>query len=173
MGRIRFICTSCILVGGLIVSAFPCVAQDTVMHAKFGYDGIADCEKPSVRDFPIRVEGVGTLTADRHASLDVTGMAMGIPVKREHYAGTLGSKSVDAEYGSASLHVAGRSHLQAIRTYPNNSIIADLYVTGKTCILKITHRLNPGKRQYTFSNPLGGLAYCARPRTVRTTCEPI
>jgi hypothetical protein len=73
MGRTKFICTSCIVIGGLIVSSIPSVAQDTVIHAKFGYDGIADCEKPSVRDSPIRVEGVGTLTADRHASLDVTG----------------------------------------------------------------------------------------------------
>ncbi|SHK88232.1 hypothetical protein SAMN05444159_4437 [Bradyrhizobium lablabi] len=174
MGRTKLTCTSCIvLVVGLMVSPISCFAQNAIMHAKFGYDGIADCEKPLVRDFAVRVEGVGTLNADRRASLDVTGIALGIAVKQEHYATTLGSKPVEAEYGSASLRVAGRRHLQAIRYYPNNSVIADLYVTGKTCVLKISHRLNPGKRQYTFSNPLGGLAYCARPRTVRTSCEPI
>jgi hypothetical protein len=174
MGRRKFTCTSgIVLFIGLIVSPISSFAQDAVMRAKFGYDGIADCEKPLIRDFAVRVEGVGTLTVDRHASLDVTGIAMGVAVKQEHYATTLGSKPVEAEYGSASLRVAGRRHLQAIRHYPNNSVIADLYVTGKTCVLKISHRLNPGKRQYTFSNPLGGLAYCARPRTVRTSCEPI
>jgi len=71
------------------------------------------------------------------------------------------------------VRVIGRSHLQAIRYYPNNSVIADLYVSGNACTIKIDHRLNRGKRQYTFSNPLGGLAYCERPRTVRTSCEPI
>jgi hypothetical protein len=69
--------------------------------------------------------------------------------------------------------VMGRSHLQATRYYPNNNVIADLYVSGKSCTLKITHRLNRGKRQYTFANPLGGLAHCDRPRTVSTSCEPI
>jgi hypothetical protein len=174
MKRIKFSCTSCVaLLAGLIVLPVACFAQEPVMRAKFGYDGIADCEKPLVRDFAVRVEGVGTLSADRRASLDVTGMAMGIAVKQEHYDTTLGGKRTEAEFGAASLRVAGRRHLQAIRYYPNNSVIADLYVTGKTCVLKINHRLNPGKHQYTFSNPLGGLAYCARPRTVRTSCEPI
>jgi hypothetical protein len=173
MGRTKFICTSCIVVVGLIVLPISSFAEDVVMRAKFGYDGIADCENPQIRDFAVRVEGVGSLTVDRHASLDVTGIAMGLAVKQEHYATTLGSKPVEAEYGSASLRVASRRHLQAIRYYPNNSVIADLFVTGKTCVLKISHRLKPGKRQYTFSNPLGGLAYCARPRTVRTTCEPL
>jgi hypothetical protein len=158
---------------GLIVLPLSCFAQNPVMRAKFGYDGVADCEKPLIRDFAVRVEGVGTLNVDRRASLDVTGIAMGIAVKKEHYDTTLGAKPVEAENGAASLRVLGRRHLQAVRYYPNNSVIADLFVTGNTCVLKIAHRLNPGKRQYTFSNPLGGLAYCARPRTVRTSCEPI
>jgi hypothetical protein len=174
MKRTKLSCASCVaVVAALIVLPVCCFAQEPVMRAKFGYDGIADCEKPLVRDFAIRVEGIGTLSVDRRASLDVTGIAMGIAVKQEHYDTTLGGRRAEAEYGAASLRVVGRRHLQAIRYYPNNSVIADLYVTGKTCVLKIAHRLNPGKRQYTFSNPLGGLAYCARPRTVRTSCEPI
>ena len=105
--------------------------------------------------------------------LIVTGIAMGIAVKREHYDTTLGARPTAAEDGAAALRVVGRHHLQAIRYYPNNSVVADLYVTGNSCVLKIEHRLKPGKRQYTFSSPMGGLAYCERPRTVRTSCEPI
>ena len=172
MKRTKF--ASCVaLLAGLIVLPISCFAQNPVMRAKFGYDGVADCEKPLIRGFAVRVEGVGTLNVDRRASLDVTGIAMGMAVKKEHYDTTLGAKPVEAEHGAASLRVLGRRHLQAVRYYPNNSVIADLFVTGNTCVLKIAHRLNPGKRQYTFSNPLGGLAYCARPRTVRTSCEPI
>jgi hypothetical protein len=173
MNRTRLTCTSCIaLVVGLVVTPVSSHA-DPALRAKFSYDGIATCENPSVRDLPIHVEGVGTLSLDRHASLDVAGSTMGIFVKKEHYDTTLGGKPTAAENGAASVRVIGRSHLQAIRYYPNNSVIADLYVSGNACTIKIDHRLNRGKRQYTFSNPLGGLAYCERPRTVRTSCEPI
>jgi len=165
---------SCIalLVG---MTAWPAAgfAGDAIIHAKFGYDGVADCQNPAIQNLSVHVEGVGTLTVDRHASLDVTGVAMGITVKREHYEGTLGARPVAVEDGSASLRVMGRRHLQAIRNYPNNSVVVDMYVTGKTCVLRIEHHLKPGKRQYTFSSPFGGLAYCSRPRTVKTACEPL
>jgi hypothetical protein len=174
MKRTSLRATSCValLVGLIVLPAF-CLARDSIIRARFGYDGVADCEQPSVRNMPVRVEGVGTPNVDRHASLDVTGIAMGIAVKREHYDTTLGARPTAAEDGAAALRVVGRHHLQAIRYYPNNSVVADLYVTGNSCVLKIEHRLKPGKRQYTFSSPMGGLAYCERPRTVRTSCEPI
>lgn len=169
----RLTCTSCFaLLVGLSVFSTSCLAGDSVMRAKFGWDGLADCQTPAVHDLPIRVEGVGTLSVDRHASLDVTGMVVGIAIKTEHYEGTLGGKPIATENGTASLRVMGRRHLQAIRSYPNNSVIADLYVTGNECVLKIGHQLKPGKRQYTFPSPFGGIAYCGRPRTVRTSCQP-
>jgi hypothetical protein len=174
MKHTKLNCTSCVaLLVGLIFLPISCLAHDSVLRAKFGYDGVTDCEKPSIRNLPIRVEGTGTLSVDRHASLDVTGIAMGIFVKKEHYDTTLGGKPTAAENGAASVRVLGRRHLQAIRYYPNNIVIADLFVTGNSCVLKIDHRLKPGKRQYTFTNPLGGIAYCERPRTIRTSCEPI
>jgi hypothetical protein len=170
----RWTRASCIaLLVGLTASPVSGLARDAIIHAKFGYDGVADCQNPAIQNLSVHVEGVGTLSIDRHASLDVTGVAMGIAVKKEHYEGTLGSRPVAVEDGSASLRVMGRSHLRAIRNYPNNRVIVDMYVTGKVCVLKIEHHLNPGKRQYTFSSPLGGLAYCSRPRTVKTSCEPI
>ena len=174
MKRTELNYTACVaLLVGLIFLPVSCLAGDAVLRAKFGYDGVADCEKPPVRNLPIRVEGTGVLTVDRQASLDVTGMAMGIAVKQEHYDTTLGGKPTAAENGAASVRVVGRRHLQAIRYYPNNMVIADLLVVGNSCVLKISHRLKRGERQYTFTNPLGGVAYCERPRTIRTSCEPI
>jgi hypothetical protein len=170
----RFTGASCIaLLIGMTAWPVSSFAGDTIMHAKFSFDGSADCQTPAIQNLAVHVEGVGTLSADRRASLDVTGVAMGIAVKKEHYEGTLGGRPVAVEDGSASLRVMGRSHLRATRTYPNNRLIVDMYVTGKVCVLKVEHHLNPGRRQYTFSSPLGGLAYCSRPRTIRTSCEPI
>ena len=173
MKQIKLTCTSCVaLLIGLAVMPVSSHADSSV-RGKFTWDGLATCEKPSVQSLPIHVEGTGTLSVDRHASLDVTGSTMGISGRTEHYDTTLGGRPTAAKDGAASVRVMGRSHLQAIRYYPNNSVIADLYVSGKSCTLKITHRLNRGRRQYTFANPLGGLAYCDRPRTVSTSCEPI
>jgi|HubBroStandDraft_5_1064220.scaffolds.fasta_scaffold177100_1 hypothetical protein len=170
----RMTCASAVaLFVGLIAFPASCLAAASVIHAKFSWEGIADCTVPAIHDLPVRVDGVGSVSVDRHASLDVTGSAYGISVKREHYEGTLGGKPIAAENGTASVHVMGRSHLRAIRTYPNNSIIADLYVTGHQCTIKISNTLKPGKRQYAFPNPLGGIALCALPRTVKTSCEPI
>jgi hypothetical protein len=161
------------LLAGLIVLPVSGFAGDSALRARFVYEGIADCENPSIHDLPIRVEGTGTLNVDRRASLDVTGSAMGIAVHSEHYDATLGARPVAAANGAAALRVVGRHHLQAIRYFPNNAVISDIFATGNSCVLKIEHRLKRGQRQYTFTNPLGGLAYCQRPRTVRTSCELI
>jgi hypothetical protein len=173
MKQIQLIYTFCIaLLAALVV--MPISGQaDSSIRAKFTWDGIATCENPPVQNLPIHVEGTGTLNVDRRASLDVSGSAMGVLTRSEHYDTTLGGKPTAAEDGAASVRVLGRSHLQAVRSYPNNSVIADLYVSGKSCTLRIDHRLNRGQRQYTLPNPMGGLAYCDRPRTVRTSCEPI
>jgi hypothetical protein len=166
-------CTSLIaLMAGSVVMPVSSHAASTV-QAKFIYDGLVTCANPSVRDLPVHIEGTGTLSVDRHASIDVEGSSMGIVGKREHTDATLGGRPVAAENGSASVRVMGRSHLQAVRSFPNNSVIADIFVSGKSCTLTVSHRLNRGKREYTFPSPLGGLAYCERPRTVRTSCQPI
>ena len=145
----RMTCASTVtLLVGLMTFPASCLAAGSVLRAKFSWEGIADCSSPSVHDLPVRVDGVGSLSVDRHASLDVTGSAYGIAAKTEHYEGKLGARPMAVENGTASLNVVGRSHLRAIRTYPNNSIIADIYASGSTCTLKISHRLRPGKREY-------------------------
>jgi hypothetical protein len=157
------------MVAGLILLPASCLAAGKEIRAKFVYDGVADCESPAVRDFPIHTEGTGTLAVDRHASLDVSSNVAG----HERYETTLGGKPTEAEAGSASLRVLGKHHLQAIRSYPNNLLIADIIVSGNSCSLTVDNRFKPGKRQYTFTTRFGGLAYCGRPRVTHTSCEPI
>lgn len=161
-------CCAAILAAPMLLPA-SCFAAGHEIRAKFVYDGVADCENPAVKDFPIHTEGTGTLTVDRHASLDVSSTVAG----HEHYETTLGGKPAEAEAGSASLRVLGKRHLQAIRSYPNNILVADIIVNGNSCSLTVDNRLKPGKRQYTFTTRFGGLAYCGRPRVTHTSCEPI
>ena len=157
------------VLAGLIVLPASAFAAGSTMRAKFVYDGVADCENPAVNNFPIHAEGVGTLTVDRHASLDVDSTVSG----KEHYETTLGGRASEAAGGSASLRVMGKHHIQAVRSYPNNILVADINVVGRGCTLTVENRLKPGKRQYTFTTRFGGLAYCGRPHVVSTSCEPL
>ncbi len=142
-------------------------AARVVARARFSFDALANCEKLAVQDFAVHAEGTGTLSADRSATLDMDSNIEG----RTRYNATLGAKPKELPGGSASLRVAGRHTLRAIRDYPNNSIVVYMTVIGNSCAMKIENRLKPGKRQYTFYGKLG-VAYCSRPRIVHTECTP-
>ena len=130
------------------------------LRAKFSFEGVANCTNPAVSNFPIHGEGTGTLSTDRSAKLDLNSNIEG-PVSIN---AKLGARPSEAPGGSASLRVAGRHTLRAVRNYPNNSIIIDLTVTGSYCSMKVTNVLKPGKREYTFYTGGGGFAYCSAPR---------
>jgi hypothetical protein len=136
------------------------------VQAHFSYDAIANCEKPNVRNYPIHGEGTGKLSTDRNASLALRSNVGGW----ESYNVQLGAPAAVARGGSASLHVLGRHSLRAVREYPNNIVVVDLKVTGTSCTIKIENRLKRGKRQYTFTTPLG-LAYCDKPKITKTSCS--
>jgi hypothetical protein len=138
------------------------------VQAQFSYDAIANCAKPNLRNYPIHGEGTGKLSIDRSASLDFHSNVSG----RETYNVKLGGPAAAAPEGSASLHVLSRKSLRAVRDYPNNTVVVDLRVVGKSCTIKIENRLKPGKRQYTFTTPFG-LAYCDRPQIIKTSCTSI
>jgi hypothetical protein len=137
------------------------------LRAKFSFEGVANCTNPAISGFPIHGEGTGTLSTDRTAKLDLNSNIEG-PVTIN---AKLGAKPSEAPGGSASLRVAGRHTLRAVRNYPNNSIIIDLTVTGSACTMKVTNVLKPGKREYTFYTGSGGFAYCSAPRITRAECS--
>jgi hypothetical protein len=157
------------LCAGLMLLPASAFAAGSTMRAKFVYDGVADCQIPPIANLPIHAEGTGTLTLDRHASLDVDSTVAGA----EHYETRLGGRATEAEAGSASLRVLGKHHIQAIRSYPNNILVADINVVGRGCTLTVENHLKPGKQQYTFTTRFGGLAYCGRPRVISASCEPL
>jgi hypothetical protein len=136
------------------------------IRGHFTYDGVVDCHQPPVKDFPIHIEATGALSTDRSA--EVSSNLEGFSI----YRGKLGERQTEPG-GSASVRVAGRSSLRAVREYPNNYLIGTLTFFRKTgtCAITVDNRLKPGKREYTFLAPGGGVVYCNKPRIVRTSCE--
>ena len=142
-------------------------AAGVTVRAKFSFDALADCEQPSVKDFPVHAEGTGTLSTDRTATLEMQSNVEG----HMQYTAKLGAKPTEAVGGSASLRVAGRHTLKAVREYPNNYIVVYMTVIGNACSLKIENKLKPGKREYAFQGNIG-TALCSKPRIVRSECTP-
>jgi hypothetical protein len=135
------------------------------VRARFSFEGLANCDNPPIRNFPIRGEGTGVLSVDRTASLDMNSTVEG----RVRYNATLGGKPTEAPAGSASLRVVGRHTLRAIRDYPNNIIVINMTVRGSACTMTIENKLKRGKRQYTFYNG-SGISYCSKPQITRAEC---
>ena len=136
------------------------------LRAKFSFDGLANCDNPPVRNFPIHGEGTGVLSTDRSATLDMNSSVEG----RVQINAKLGAAPTEAPGGSASIRVVNRSTLRAVRDYPNNIIVINMTIRGSACSITLENRLKPGKRQYTFFNG-SGLSYCAKPIITHAECS--
>jgi hypothetical protein len=165
--KARMACAIAAFAAVMLTMATSSEAAGTSVRARFSFDAVANCEKPAVQNYPVHAEGTGVLSTDRTATLDMESNVEG----RVRYNAKLGAKPTEAIGGSASLRVAGRHTLQAVRDYPNNSIVVYMTVIGNSCSLRIENRLKPGKRQYTFTGNLG-VAYCSKPRITHTECTP-
>ncbi len=151
-----------------IMMMIPVSAESAgkAIRGKFSFDGIANCENPPVQNFPVHTEGTAVLSTDRNASLDMNSNSEG----RVQLNAKLGGRPTEAPGGSASVSVAGRHTLRAIRDYPNNYTVVNLTIIGNSCSMTIENRLKPGKRQYTFYTSVG-IAYCSKPQITRTECS--
>ena len=145
---------------------FSAESAGKAIRGKFSFDEIANCENPPIQNFPVHTEGTAVLSTDRNASIDMNSTSEG----RVQMNGKLGGRPTEAPGGSASLSVAGRHTLRAIREYPNNYTVVNLTVIGNSCSMTIENRLKPGKRQYTFHTSVG-LAYCSKPHITRAECS--
>jgi hypothetical protein len=149
----------------ILVCSDECHAQ---VKARFTGDAVATCQQPAVTNFPIHIEGVGTLSTRGQGNLDVYNNVTGA----ESYQVRLGARPTEAPGGSASLRVTGRSSLRAIRDYPNNYSVIKLRIVGAVCTMSVENILKPGKRQYTFVAGDGSTAYCSKPIVTRANCTP-
>jgi len=141
-------------------------AAGSAVRGRFSYDGIANCQQPPVRNFPIHAEGTAVLSTDRTAKLDMTSNTGG----QSRLKATLGGKPTAAPGGSTRLNVVGNHTLRAVREYPNNVAIVTMTIRGSSCTMTIDNRLKPGKRVYTFVSGSGSISYCSRPQITRTEC---
>jgi len=141
-------------------------AAGSAVRGRFSYDGIANCQQPAIRNFPIHAEGTAVLSTDRNAKLDMTTNTGG----RSRLKATLGGTPTAAPGGSTTLNVVGSHTLRAVRDYPNNVAIITMTIRGSSCRMTIDNRLKPGKRVYTFVSGSGSISYCSRPQITRTEC---
>lgn len=141
-------------------------AAGSAVRGRFSYDGIANCQQPPVKNFPIHAEGTAVLSTDRTAKLDMTTNTGG----QSRLRATLGGKPTAAPGGSTSLNVVGTHTLRAVRDYPNNIAVVTMTIRGSSCRMTLDNRLKPGKSVYTFVSGSGSVSYCSRPQITHTEC---
>lgn len=164
--RASTICASAAVLVAILAIPVSVEAAGATIRGRFSYDGIANCQQPAIRNFPIHAEGTAVLSTDRKASLDMTTNTGG----RSRLTATLGGKPTEAPGGSTSLNVIGSHTLQAVRDYPNNVAIVTMTIRGSSCTMTLDNRLKPGKKVYTFVSGSGSVSFCARPQITRTEC---
>ena len=140
------------LLMALQAATVTCEAAGGVIRGRFSYDGLATCQQPAVKNFPIHTEGTASLSTDRNALLDMSSSTGGQTTLKAK----LGQKT-DAPGGSTTLNVVGRHTLRAVRDYPNNIAVVTMTVVGNTCKMTLENRLKPGKHVYTFLNNSGAV----------------
>jgi hypothetical protein len=155
---------SLLVIVAQLAATFSCNAADGVIRGRFSYDGVATCQQPAIKSFPIHVEGSASLSTDRNAHLDMTsntGSTTRLKAK-------LGQKT-EAPGGSTTLNVVGKHTLRAVREYPNNVAIVTMTVVGNSCRMTLENRLKPGKKIYTF-NSGSSISYCSQIQITHTEC---
>ncbi len=163
---IRIWCIGATL-AAVVVGALPGTSWAQAA-AKFKFEGVANCHQPKLNNYIIRGEGTGKLSTDRTAELKMLSNVEGI----SDYRVKLGDRPTEVSNGTAQLRVSSARSLRATREYPNNFVIVDLKITRSKCIVSISQRLKPGKRDYTFQTPFG-IAYCDKPVFTKISCDPI
>jgi hypothetical protein len=141
-------------------------AAGAVIRGRFSYDGIATCQQPAVRNFPIHAEGTASLSTNRSARLDMSSNTGGTT----NLEANLGKK-IEAPGGSTTLNVVGRHTLRAVRDYPNNIAVVTMTIVGNSCRMTLENRLKRGKRVYSFYSN-SGVSYCSHVQITRTECTP-
>src|SRR5712671_3031326 len=94
--KFRMICSSAAVVAATFAIPVYGEAAGSAIRGRFSYDGIANCQQPPIRNFPIHAEGTAVLSTDRRASIDMTSNTGG----STRLKATLGGKPTEAPGGS-------------------------------------------------------------------------
>jgi hypothetical protein len=158
-----------LVVLGLTVSS-GALAQTSAVHFQIGFTLGVDCDQPfQVRNVSVIGDGSGVLNADKSASADLTIRAFVLST-RIHFEGRLGAPPQSGPGGATQVRVAGPHQLRLIWYLPNNQLITNISVSGRSCAVNLDAKLKPGAGQYTlFDGQV--YHYCGRPRVLGTSCR--
>ena len=160
----RSVLLTAAVAGAMLATTVSSKAAGAVIRGRFSYDGIATCQQPAVRNFPIHAEGTASLSTDRNARLEMSSNTGGTT----NLQANLGKK-IEAPGGSTTLNVVGRHTLRAVRDYPNHITVATMTIIGNSCKMTLENRLKRGKHVYSFYSN-SGVSYCSHVQITRTEC---
>jgi hypothetical protein len=144
--------------------------SDALAQIRFrgGFDAVVDCERPlAVKNFTVHGDASGVLNPDKTASADL--IVRTLMASQIHFDGRLG-RTVPAPGGSAQALVVGKNHLRLIWNLPNNQLITNIVISGKSCTASVDTKLLRGAREYSLFDG-SSFYYCGRPHVIRTTCN--
>ena len=160
-----------VLIFGIMGFMFlaPSIAQAASVNFQIAFSGHVDCHRPfNVSNIPISGSGTGSLNSDGTATADVTETAFVLSTNI-HFEGRLG-RATPAPGGTAQVRVAGQHRLLLIWNLPNNQMVIDVAVNGRSCTARFEPRLKPGKTEYTlFDGTI--YHYCGRPTAETASCQ--
>jgi hypothetical protein len=143
---------------------------ETMAQIRFqgGFDAAVDCTRPlAVSGVTVHGDASGTLNPDKTATADLdirTFMS-----SRIHFEGRLG-RILPAPGGSGQVNVVGKNHLRLIWHLPNNDLLVDITISGRSCTARLDTRLKRGFTEYSLYDG-SRFFYCGKPRVVSTSCR--
>jgi hypothetical protein len=150
----------------LLSGELPCSAAS--VHFKGDSDLQFDCERPiHVREHAIHVDYTAALNSDKTAVADFA--IIGIFTDKVHFDMKLGG-SVNGPNGATIARVMAQNRLRVIWDLPNNQLVLDLTVAGRSCSANLSINLKRGKQEYTVSDGYQ-MYYCSSQKVLRTSCE--
>jgi hypothetical protein len=144
-------------------------AHASTVNFQIAFSGHVDCHRPfNISHVPISGSGTGSLNSDGSATADIMETAF-VLSSRIHFEARLG-RSTPAPGGSAQVRVAGQHRLLLIWNLPNNQMVIDIAVNGRSCTARFESSLKPGKTEYTlFDGTI--FHYCGRPTAETASCQ--
>jgi hypothetical protein len=152
-----------------LATAGQAVAQPGSTKIRAVFKLSFDCDSPrKLRDYGVNAHLSGVLNADNTATADlaISGLFFADNV---HFDARLGRSASPAPGGTSQLRVTGKDRLRLVWSLPNNDLIVDVAVSGKSCRADLAMRLKSGETRYSMYG--GGKFYhCSAARVVRTSC---
>ncbi len=155
---------------GLGVTLLSAAASAQAVNFHFHFGGTMSCHSPiPVANAPVSGDGAGTLNPDGSVSAEIT-QSLLVFATTLHFDSRLGSGLTPVPGGTGQVRVTGRQGLKFIWNLPNNSLVVNVNVRGKSCSANFAANLHPGKTEVSMFD--GSMYhYCSPPVMTSSMCE--